>query len=67
MSIRSQSEVDKVAAAGFAEVYDPVKPYLDELDVFLLSQVAQLESEVQEHVRYVFGHSGKRLRPMLVA
>lgn len=67
MSIRSQSEVDKVAAAGFAEVYDPVKPYLDELDLFLQSHVAQLEPEVQEHVRYVFGHSGKRLRPMLVA
>jgi octaprenyl-diphosphate synthase len=67
MSIRSQSEAEKVAAAGFAEVYDPVKPYLDELDVFLQSQVALLEPEIREHVRYVFGHSGKRLRPMLVA
>jgi len=67
MSTRSQSEADKVAAAGFAEVYDPVKPYLDELDLFLQSQVALLEPEIQEHVRYVFGHSGKRLRPMLVA
>ncbi|MEM8867202.1 MAG: polyprenyl synthetase family protein [Verrucomicrobiota bacterium] len=67
MTIRSQSEADKVAAAGFAEVYAPVKPYLDALDVFLQSQVEELEPEVQEHVRYVFGHSGKRLRPMLVA
>lgn len=67
MSLRSQSEADKVAAAGFAEVYEPVKPYLDDLDVFLQSQVAELEPEIQEHVRYVFGHSGKRLRPMLVA
>ena len=67
MSLRSQSEADKVAAAGFAKVYEPVKPYLDELDVFLQSQVAELEPEIQEHVRYVFGHSGKRLRPMLVA
>lgn len=67
MSLRSQSEADKVAAAGFAEVYEPLKPYLDDLDVFLLSQVAALEPEIQEHVRYVFGHSGKRLRPMLVA
>ncbi len=67
MSARSQSEADKVAAAGFAEVYDPVKPYLEELDIFLQSQVAELEPEIQEHVRYVFGHSGKRLRPMLVA
>jgi len=67
MITRSQSEADKVAADGFAEIYEPVKPYLDDLDIFLQSQVTQLEPEIQEHVRYVFGHSGKRLRPMLVA
>lgn len=67
MTTRSQSEADKVAAAGFAEIYEPVKPYLDELDIFLQSQVTELEPEIREHVRYVFGHSGKRLRPMLVA
>ena len=67
MTICSQSEADKVAAAGFADVYAPVKSYLDELDVFLQLQVAKLEPEIQEHVRYVFGHSGKRLRAMLVA
>lgn len=67
MTSRSQSEADKIAADGFAEIYEPVKPYLDELDIFLQSQVMQLEPEIQEHVRYVFGHSGKRLRPMLVA
>lgn len=67
MISRSNSEANKVAAAGFAEVYEPVKPYLDDLDLFLQSQVSELELEIQEHVRYVFGHSGKRLRPMLVA
>ena len=67
MTTRSQSEADTVAAAGFAEVYEPVKPYLDALDVYLQSQVEELEPEVQDHVRYVFGHSGKRLLPMLVA
>jgi octaprenyl-diphosphate synthase len=67
MMTRSQSEADEVASAGFADVYAPVKPYLDELDVFLQLQVAELEPEIQEHVRYVFGHSGKRLRSMLVA
>lgn len=67
MITRSQSEADKVAADGFAGIYEPVKPYLDELDIFLQSQVTQLEPEIQDHVRYVFGHSGKRLRPMLVA
>ena len=67
MIMSSQSEADKVAAAGFAEVYAPVKPYLDELDLFLQAQIDELEPEVRGHVRYVLGHSGKRLRPMLVA
>ena len=67
MPVQTQSEAEKVAAAGFSEVYDPVKPYLERLDAFLHSQVQELEPEVQDHVRYVLGHSGKRLRPMLVA
>jgi octaprenyl-diphosphate synthase len=67
MTVKSKSEAETVAAAGFAEVYDPVKPYLAELDAFLQAQVEELEPEVQDQVRYVFGHSGKRLRPMLVA
>lgn len=67
MSARSESEADKVAAAGFAGVYEPVKPYLAALDEFLLEQVDAFEPEIREHVRYVLGHSGKRLRPMLVA
>lgn len=62
----SQSEVDTIAV-DFAEVYEAAKPYLDDLDIFLQSQIAELEPEVREHVRYVFQHSGKRLRPMLVA
>jgi len=67
MTTRSKSEAENVAAAGFAEVYQPVKPYLDDLDSYLQAQVTELEPEIQEHVRYVLGHSGKRLRPMLVA
>lgn len=67
MIIHSQSEAENAAASGLAEVYDPVKPYLNKLDAFLQSQVHELEPEVQDHVRYVFSHSGKRLRPMLVA
>ncbi len=67
MTTPSKSEADAVAAAGFNDVYAPVKPYLAKLDAFLQSQVGDLEPEIQEHVRYVFGHSGKRLRPILVA
>ena len=67
MSVCANTEAKKVLVAGFEEVYEPVKPYLDALDLFLLEQVATLEPEVQDHVRYVLGQSGKRLRPMLVA
>lgn len=67
MIIQSQSEAENIAAAGFSEVYDPVKPYLNKLDSFLKLQVQEMEPEIQEHVRYVFGHSGKRLRSLLVA
>ena len=67
MIIQSQSEARNVASSGFADVYEPLKPYLDKLDTFLQLQVYELEPEVQDHVRYVLGHSGKRLRPMLVA
>lgn len=67
MQTQSQSEADAVAAAGFEKVYAPVKPYLSDLDVFLQAQVNLLEEEIREQVRYVLGHSGKRLRPVLVA
>ena len=67
MNTRSQSEASNVAAAGFQDIYGPVQPYLAELDAFLDGQVGDLEPEIRNHVRYVFGHSGKRLRPMLVA
>ena len=63
----TQSEAKIIAASGLSEIYDPAKPYLDKLDIFLQDQVYELEPEVRDHVRYVFSHSGKRLRPMLVA
>ena len=63
----NHSEADQLAINGFHEVYEPVKDFLCDLDQFLHSQVEGLEPEVQPHVRYVLGHSGKRLRPILVA
>ena len=66
MTIHSQLEANKPAEATFDEICWPVKPYLDALDAFLRTQVHQLEPEIQDHVRYVLSHSGKRLRPMLV-
>lgn len=61
------SEADQLAISGLQEVYAPVKDFLLDLDQFLQQQVERLEPEVQPHVRYVLGHSGKRLRPILVA
>lgn len=51
----------------FEAIVAPLKGYLAELDVFLSAQVLLLEPEVQSQVRYVLSHSGKRLRPILVA
>ena len=67
MLAEQKSEAKRVATLGFQDVYNPVRPYLDALDAFLEEQLFALEPEIREHARYVFGHSGKRLRPMLVA
>ena len=56
-----------MAAPSFEPIVDPVRSYLENLDSFLQEQVLLLEPEVQEQVRYVLSHSGKRLRPILVA
>ena len=57
--------IDK--APSFESIVVPVRGYLENLDVYLHEQVLVLEPEVQEQVRYVLSHSGKRLRPILVA
>ena len=56
-----------VKPPSFESIVHPVRAYLDNLDQFLQEQVLLLEPEVQEQVRYVLSHSGKRLRPILVA
>ncbi len=61
------SAAARAAADGFDEVYRPARSYLGYLDSFLDAQVEAFEPEVREQARYVLGHSGKRLRPLLVA
>lgn len=56
-----------VEPPSFESIVNPVRSYLENLDRFLQEQVLHLEPEVQEQVRYVLSHSGKRLRPILVA
>ena len=58
-------DLDKVLS--FESIVSPVNVYLKNLDDYLLLQVDSLEPEVQEQVNYVLSHSGKRLRPILVA
>ena len=60
------SEADQLAIVGFHDLCEPIKGFLHDLDQFLQQQVFRLEAEVQTHVRYILGHSGKRLRPILV-
>jgi octaprenyl-diphosphate synthase len=67
MLVEKQSEAQRVATNGFQEIYTPVSAYLNALDGFLNEQLGELEPEIREHAAYVFSHSGKRLRPMLVA
>ncbi len=67
MLVEKQSEAKRVATNGFQEIYAPVSAYLDALDAYLHEQLSELEPEIREHAAYVFSHSGKRLRPMLVA
>ena len=50
----------------FQAIIEPMKPWFAELDRFLHSQVDSFEPEVQPLARYCFGHSGKKLRPLLV-
>lgn len=50
----------------FRAIVEPLQPAFVGLDRFLESQVEAFEPEVQPLVRYCFGHSGKKLRPILV-
>lgn len=50
----------------FEAITQPLRPAFDELEAFLQDQVPLFEPEVRGLVRYCFGHSGKKLRPLLV-
>ncbi|MEX0332100.1 MAG: polyprenyl synthetase family protein [Puniceicoccaceae bacterium] len=52
--------------ADFQKIVEPLVPAFGELEAFLSRQVSSFEPEVQPLVEYCFGHSGKKLRPILV-
>lgn len=51
---------------GIAAVALPVEEDLRRLEAFLLKELEAFEPEVRPLVRYTLGHSGKKLRPLLV-
>lgn len=51
---------------GIAAVTGPIEGDLVRLEAFLRSEVGAFEPEVQPLVEYTLGHSGKKLRPLLV-
>lgn len=52
--------------ARTAALLAPVQPFLDKLDSYLREQVHEFEPEVQPLVTFTLGHSGKKIRPILV-
>lgn len=52
--------------ARTAALLAPVQPFLDKLDSYLREQVGAFEPEVQPLVTFTLGHSGKKIRPILV-
>jgi octaprenyl-diphosphate synthase len=61
MSISSPSRV-----LAYDSITQPFQAAFDQLATFLEDQVEHFEPEVRDLVRYCFGHSGKKLRPLLV-
>jgi octaprenyl-diphosphate synthase len=60
------SESVSSSADRFKAIIEPLAPAFAALDQFLEQQVGEFEPEVQPLVRFCFGHSGKKLRPILV-
>lgn len=53
-------------ADRFQAIVGPLAPAFAALDRFLEKQVGEFEPEVQSLARFCLGHSGKKLRPILV-
>jgi len=66
MSLAVSSEFSDSQSIEFSSLFDPLQPYFEELDEFLVGQIDHFEPEIQEMVRYALGNSGKRLRSMLL-
>ena len=66
MAISGEAPAAPRLAEGIDAITLPLAAHFEELELFLESQVTAFEREVQPLVRYTFGHSGKKIRPILV-
>lgn len=66
LAIPHGKDTEALRKAGMERITGPVQASLSALDGFLGGEVVQFEREVQELVQFCLGHSGKRIRPVLV-
>lgn len=66
MENSGQTSSPVTGQADFQRIVDPLKPAFAELEKYLFAEVESFEPEVRPLVEYCFGHSGKKLRPILV-
>lgn len=64
--MQNELSATPVRPEGIASVSAPVEQDLERLEAFLRGQVDSFEPEVRPLVRYTLGHSGKKIRPLLV-
>ncbi len=66
MSISGEAPAAPRLAEGIDAITRPLAAHFEALETFLEAQVEAFEPEVRPLVRYTFGHSGKKIRPILV-
>lgn len=54
------------SSVNAAEILEPVAGHLAQLEDYMERQIGVFEPEVQPLVEFTFGHSGKKIRPVLV-
>ncbi|MCC5805080.1 MAG: polyprenyl synthetase family protein [Opitutales bacterium] len=66
MSTSGEATAAPRLAEGIDAITLPLAAHFEQLEMFLEAQVEAFEPEVRPLVRYTFGHSGKKIRPILV-
>lgn len=53
-------------SAVFARLVESVGPRMQHLEAYLQAQIGEFDVALRDELRHCFGHSGKKLRPLLV-